>query len=228
MNRYALCLATMLLTTACGTTVFHADFDAPDNVIGSVPATAQRVGQVTVESGSGAISVVASPGATPSTKWVRIWRPDVPTPGPESVLMCQLVGATRPTRYVLTATLYIQSGTDMATVQFEPPSSPGRSRGSFLHLDFMPEGDVRIDDGAVRFGRVPRDQPFLLIVALDISPTAATARITLSGRASGSQDYTIDPRLLPIASQFGVVKFWMGFQRHGALSVDDIIVTRRD
>jgi hypothetical protein len=92
----------------------------------------------------------------------------------------------------------------------------------------MPEGDVRIDDGAVRFGHFPHDQSFVLQVNLDISQTTATAEVTLlGGEASGNTTANIQPLLLPLARQFGAVKFWVGFQHEATFFVDDIIVTRK-
>ena len=129
--------------------------------------------------------------------------------------------------YTLLTSLYIPSGTGAVTVQFEPFVEPNEYFG-FMHLDFMPEGDVRVDDGPVRFGHFPRDQAFVLSVNLVITSTTATAHISLIGTgASGSQDVSVDPSLFSAAHQFGAVRFWMGFQWQGSFFADDILVTRR-
>jgi hypothetical protein len=130
--------------------------------------------------------------------------------------------------YGFLAALFIPQDTGVVTVQFEPIPEPNEYFG-FLHLDFMPEGDVRIDDGPVRFGPFPRDQSFVLSVHLVITETTATAEITLLGRgASGSTTVDVHPGLLRAARQFGAVRFWMGFQHQGSFFVDEIIVTRRN
>jgi hypothetical protein len=70
---------------------------------------------------------------------------------------------------------WLSSRPGAVTVAFEPFGFPEDSYTNFLHLDFMPEGDVRIDDGPVRFGHFSRDQVFALAVGLNITATAATA-----------------------------------------------------
>jgi hypothetical protein len=130
--------------------------------------------------------------------------------------------------YWLLASLYIPDGTGAVTVQFEPFIEPNEYFG-FMHLDFMPEGDVRIDDGPVRFGHFPRDLAFVLSVNLVITATTATAHISLIGEGtSGSTDVSVNPSLLSAARQFGAVRFWMGFQWQGSFFVDNILVTRRN
>jgi hypothetical protein len=65
-------------------------------------------------------------------------------------------------------------------------------------------------------------------VTLNISASAATARIVLSGAgASGQADYNIIPALRPMARQFGAIRIWMGFPWTGAFDATNIVVTRR-
>ncbi len=97
----------------------------------------------------------------------------------------------------------------------------------FLHIDFMPEGNVRVDDGATRFGQFPKDKNFTVSVKLAITSTTATAEITLFGTgASGSTTVNVDPLLMVPARRFGAVRPFMGFQQPGTFFVKDIIVTR--
>jgi len=217
----------LLLGTACAsTTVLQANFNA--DTLGSPPAPAQGVGTVSVDPGGGAVTVVAAPApALPANKWVQISHPIAPSPqtGMRGDF-AQFFGAGN---YSLLASLYIPSGTGAVTVAFEPIGFPESSYTNFMHLDFMPEGDVRVDDGPVRFGHFPRDQPFALAVGLNITATTATAHISLFGTgASGTQDVNVSPILLPLAPRFDAVRFWMGFQWQGSFFVDDVIVTRQN
>ena len=218
-------LILLLLLTACNsTTVLLANFNS-DNV-GSPPGSTQATGTVSVDPGAGSVTVVPAPVATlPANKWVQISHPTTPSPqtGMRG-LFSQFNGLGN---YTLLTSLYIPSGTGAVTVQFEPFVEPNEYFG-FMHLDFMPEGDVRVDDGPVRFGHFPRDQAFVLSVNLVITSTTATAHISLIGTgASGSQDVSVDPSLFSAAHQFGAVRFWMGFQWQGSFFADDILVTRR-
>ena len=224
--RLHLCVALgLLLLGGCNsTTVLLSNFK--NDTIGSPPAPAQPTGTVSVNPGSGSVIVVAAPNPDlPSNKWAQINHPNAQTP--ETTLTGDFEGATGVGNYSLVASMYIPSGAGVVTVQFETLVSP-QPHLSFLHLDFMPEGDVRVDDSAVRFGNFPRDQAFVLNVTLDITATNATAEITLlGGSASGNQTVNIQPLLLPLARQFGAVKFWIGFQHEASFFVDDILVTRK-
>ena len=151
------------------------------------------------------------------------------TPSPQTAMRGDFSRFDGVGNYTLLASLFIPSGAGVVTVQFEPFGEGPTSYLNFMHLDFMPEGDVRVDDGAVRFGRFPRDQVFALSVNVVITATTATAQITLFGTgASGSADVSVNPSLLAVARKFGAVRFWMGFQSQGSFFVDDILVTRRN
>jgi len=60
-----------------------------------------------------------------------------------------------------------------ATIQFEQ-LTPSNDR--FLHLDLLPDNQVRIDDNeTTKFGTFPRDQPFIVQVTLDPLPRTPTS-----------------------------------------------------
>lgn len=216
---------TMLLTACNSTMVLRANFNA--NTIGSPPTAAQDIGTVSLDQGAGTITVVDPPAAGLAEKWVRISHP---TPiSPQTAMTARFSGPGGAGRYGLLTQLFIPSDTGIVTVQFEPFSTRPDSYANFLHLDFMPEGDIRVDDGTMRFGRFPRDRAFLLTVGLDITATRATVHVRLAGAgASGSADVPINPRFLSAAMQFSAVKFWMGFEHTGSFYVDDIVVTRQN
>src|SRR5439155_1316815 len=110
--------------------------------------------------------------------------PDMPCSGQR----CKLAGSFCPHAF-----LRLAGGADLPTV--------------FLHLDFMPDNRVRIDDDpGTLFGTFPRDQVFIVQVTLNIDASAATAHTVLSGAgASGQADYTIISALRPVARQFGAI-----------------------
>lgn len=217
-------LGLLLLWSACnGTTLLQANFNS--DAVGSPPAPAQGTGTVSVDKGAGTVIVVAKPAAgLPDYRWARINHPAAPSP--ETTMTGHFSQFGGNGHYNLLASLFLPSGAGVATVQFEAFGSSA----DFLHLDFMPEGNVRVDDvESSRFGQFPRDQAFVVSVNLDITAAAATAHVALLGAgASGSTDVAVKPALLPVAHQFGAVKFWMGFQHKGSFFVDDILVKRKN
>ena len=178
-----------------------------------------------IEGPPGTVIVVAPP-VTPSGKWVRISRPtaDSGIAGFQGVVS-EFRGEGE---YNFSATVFMPPGSGVATIQFEPFSQPPSTGVSFLHIDFMPDDRVRIDDvESTRFGTFPRGQPFIVQVTLDLNESP-NAHIVLSGAgASGSADRNIIPALHPVARQFGAVRLWMGFPHTGAFDATNIVVTRR-
>lgn len=217
--------AVLFFSGSCNsTTVLLSNFK--NDTVGSPPAPTQPTGTVSVSPGAGSVTVVAAPNPDlPANKWAHISHPTAPSP--ETTLTGDFEGQTGIGNYSLIASMFIPADAEVVTVQFETLVSP-QPHLSFFHIDFMPEGDVRIDDGAVRFGHFPRDKSFVLQVNLNITPTTATAEVTLlGGEASGNITADIQPVLLPLARQFGAVKFWVGFQHEASFFVDDILVTRK-
>lgn len=217
-------LGLLLLSACTSTTILLSNFSS--DTIGSPPAPAQATGTVSVDPGSGSVVIVAAPNPQlPSNKWAQINHPVAQSQ--QTTLTGDLVQPTGIGNYGLIASVFIPSGAGVVTVQFETLVSP-QPHLSFFHLDFMPEGDVRIDDGAVRFGHFPRDQSFVLQVNLSITATTATAEVTLlGGTASGNKTVNIQPIFLPLSRQFGAVKFWVGAQHQASFFVDDIVVTKK-
>jgi hypothetical protein len=225
--KVAALLALVLVFAACNsTTVFHANFDA--DTIGSPPGHVQDVGTVSLDEGAGTVRVVAPPTVGTSSNWVRIAHPTTPTP--QTAMRGDFAHFDGTGNYLMLCSLYIPSGTQLVTVQFEPFGQPATSYVNFFHIDFMTEDDVRIDDNnAVRFGHFPRNQIFVLSVQLNITNSGSTAHVALLGSgASGSIDVPINPAFQNIATQFGAIRFWMGFQWTGWFLADDITVTRRN
>jgi hypothetical protein len=109
-------------------------------------------------------------------------------------------------------------------------STPPQGCGGGLHIDFLTDNTVRINDDAnTRFGTFPRDQAFVVTVTLNINASNPTAHISLTGaggRATGDADYAIvTPVFISWAQQSGAVKLWMGFPWQGVFDASDIIVT---
>ena len=224
--RMAALAVALISLAACGTTtVLHATFDTEP--VGGPPAATQPIGTVTTANGAGSVTVAGSPVPGEQSHWARIRHPN--QPAPETVLRAQFDAPHGPGKYGLLCVLFIPSGTGVATVQFENFGGSIGSAADFMHLDFMPENNVRINDDpnpSHRFGTFTRDKSFVLSVQIDSTVNPPKATVTLLGAgASGSADV---PNLPAIANQFGAVRVWMGFQFTGTFFVDDILVTRRN
>jgi hypothetical protein len=170
----------------------------------------------------GTVRVVPPPTGT-SNNWARITHPNPSVPTAPRGDFAQFRGVST---YALLAALVIPSGAGVVTLQFEPFGCPASDYTSFLHLDFMPNNTVRVDDGQASFGTFPRDQLFTVSVRLDITAASTRTHFQLFGTgAAGDLDFTVQPLFQNLARQFGAVKFWMGFPHTGSFAVDDIVVT---
>jgi hypothetical protein len=229
----------LLLLTGCGaTTVFQSSFNAT--------ALAASTGTVVIPQGS-VVSVSTPPNAT--GYWAKIQRA-APPGSPISTLQCNLSQVQQTGSYSLLAVLYIPSPVKLtnrdatapsisnpleptnpdATVEFDTSPQSGPPSQSFLHLDFTPNNNVRINDNSAQvFGTFPRDQFFTLAVTMDITSSSAVAHLSLFGSgASGTQDVTINNVPLSFPQQFGEVQFYMGFPWNGSFYVSEILVTRKN
>ena len=219
------CVAVLILLTGCAQeTLFKSNFD--QTPISQPPSQAQAVGTANVDGPAGSVIVVGPP-VVPSGKWVQI-----SSSSPQHVTSLQGVFAQvrGDGTYLFSAILFIPHGSGPATIRFESqsvviPDLPI----TFLHLDFMPDNRVRIDDDpATLFGTFPSDQTFIVQVTLNINASAATAHIVLSGAgASGQTDHTISAGFLPVARQFGAIRLMMGFPSTGRFDATTIVVTRQ-
>jgi len=216
---------TLVLTACNSTTLLLVNFGA--DAAGSEPSLNQNTGTVLLERGSGSITVVDAPAAgLAANKWARIIHPSTPTP--QTGIKCNFAGGGGGAGgYGVLMSLYIPNGTGAVTIQFEQGGDVN-NYNSFMHLDFMPQGDVRVNDNeTLRFGQFPRDQVFVVSVNLVITATSATAEISLLGTgASGNLSAPLSS--VALANQFGAVRVWMGYQWTGTFFVDDIIVNRRN
>jgi hypothetical protein len=238
-------LGLMLLLIGCGAvTVFQSSFDS--NPVGAPPSPNQSTGTVTVSGAPGAVVIVSTP-PNATGNWAQIQRAAGPTV-PISMLQADFSQPPQNATYSLLAVLLIPSGSGLATVEFDtyaqtnqpiPPST------GFLHVDF---GDFPLQDGSVAKNTIrindstlpcppsapnpcifPRDRPFTFSANLTIGASSASAHLGLvgaGGLATGSTDISnVTP--LALASQFGEMKFYMGFPWSGSFDVTNIIVTRQ-
>jgi hypothetical protein len=219
-------VAVMLLTGCATTTLFQSNFDP--SVVGQPPSQVQAVGTANVAGDPGSVVVVAPP-VVPSGKWVEIGRSDAQRSG-LAIFQGNFVRSQGAGTYTFSTFLYIPSGSsNVATIQFDQFGWPVSDvTGGFLHIDFLQDNTVRIDDNVnTIFGQFPRNQVFIVQVTLNINPTAPTAHIVLSGAgASGEKDYAIStPVFISWAQNFGAVKLWMGFPWTGKFDATQIVVT---
>lgn len=220
-------LVILMSLTGCATTVFQSDFGP--SAIGQPPSQAQAVGTANV---SGSV-VVVGPPVLPSGKWVQMSRSATPpdqNPSPLAIFQGNFVKSHGAGIYTFSTFLHFPSGNNnVATIQFDRFGWPVSDvTGGFLHIDFLPDNSVRIDDkDNTKFGQFPRNQVFIVQVTLNINSTTPTARISLSGAgASGETTYAIStPVFVSWAQQFGAVKLWMGFPWTGKFDATQIVVT---
>lgn len=227
-SRVGVLLGSVLLgACACtSTTLLEVRFD--DDVLGEPPSTTQEVGTLFVENGAGRVVVVDTPASQvlPRDKrWARISHPESGTPQTSMRAMMTAPGGLGD--FSITAVLYVPSGGAVPTIQLEPFALPPSSYASFLHVDLLTDGSLRIDDGTETFGHFPHDQLFLLSIQLKVDEAGATARVAPVGAgASGLAEVSIAAPSL--ARQLGAVRVWMGYQFGGDFYVDDVVVVKRE
>jgi hypothetical protein len=216
--------ALLLLLPGCAAeTVFLAAFNS--DAVGSPPSPTQSAGTVAVDQGAGTVRVVG-PLAETTANSVEISHPFAPSA--PTALQCRFAQFKGDGTYRVLARLFIPKGCGIVTLQFEPFAQGPAIYTNFMHLDFMPNNTVRLDDGSTVFGTFPRDQYFTVSVSLDISASGATSRLALFGEgASGTLDYTVTGPLV-LARQFGAVRLWMGSQHTGSFQAVPVLVTWRE
>jgi len=221
------CSAAFLLATGCNTTtLFQSSFNS--DAVGAPPSHNQANGTIDVSGASGSVVIVSSPPDSGSDHWGKIQRGGG-TEVPITTMQCTFSQFYNAGSYTLTAFFFIPSGSGLATVEFDTSPQAGPPYQGFMHLDFMQNNTVRINDDSNQvFGTFPRDQVFGLNVGLEITSSSAIAHMGLFGAgASGTKDFSnITP--LSFAQQFGAVKFWMGFPWTGSFDVTNIVVTRKN
>jgi hypothetical protein len=219
----AVFFAFAMLGGCTSETLFQSNFDATS--VGQPPAAAQQVGTAAIDAPTGSVIVVAPP-VQPSGHWLQISRPSGPA---VSSFQGKLIRMPGQGTYTFTATLFMPKNAQTATVQLERFGNSVSDLSGFLHLDFTPENNVRInDDDGTRFGQFPRDQAFIVQITLTIAPTTATAHIILSGAdASGDSNYTVPIPFINQAQQFGAIRVWQGFPHIGGFDVTNIVVSKK-
>lgn len=229
MRRLLFVIVLFALTTAgsCNSEkLFQSNFDA--TAVNQPPAANQQVGTASVDGPPGSVIVVAAPpNAQPSGKWLQVSRPNGPQVASFQGKLKQQPGDGT---YVFSTALFIpQNNGGIATIQFEPFNQPVTDPRGFLHLDFLSNNRVRIDDDdSTIFGQFPRNQVFLVQVTLTINASNPSAHIILSGAgASGEANRTVPPPLRPQAQQFGAVRIWMGFPNTGVFQATNVVVSRK-
>lgn len=218
----ALLMVAAWLSGCASETLFQSSFSS--NAAGMPPAANQATGTIQSTGAPGSVLVVPAP-PNASGQWAQISRKG--EQAPISSMLCNFAALKGEGTYGLLAVMYIPSGSGLATVEFDTGLGSSPPSAGFLHIDFLQNNTLRInDDNAQMFGSFPRDQFFTLSVTLEITATAATAHLQVFGAgASGSRDVAVSP--LSLARQIGAVRFWMGFPWNGSFDVTNILVTRR-
>src|SRR5205823_2559079 len=173
-----LSLAVCSSSNPTNTTVLLANFNA--EAVNSPPAGTQPVGTVQSSDGGsgGSVRVVALPDPAAPSKAARINHPTLGAAGP--VLRAQFDSAHGTGHYGMLAAVFIPSDTGAVTLVLESLNGNVSSALQFLHLDFMPENNVRLNDNnADRFGTFPRDKTFVVSIVVDTTVSPFKATITL-------------------------------------------------
>ena len=129
---------------AVGETLFQSNFDPTP--INQPPAHVQKVGTANILHGSGSVIVVAPPVVL--GKWVQIVRANN-AEAPVARAAGQLSKFAGDGTYTFSTILFIPCGSpsrNVATIQFESFGQPVATLSSFLHIDFLQDNHVRIDD----------------------------------------------------------------------------------
>jgi hypothetical protein len=219
------CAALLALSGCASETLFRSNFDSTP--AHQPPSATQSIGTANIDGPPGSVLVEAAP-PTLNGKWLQVSRPQGPATAGFQGKFVQFRGNGI---YTFSATLFMPSQAGVATIQFEPFTNQGSDLAAFLHLDFLPDNQVRIDDNdATKFGSFPRDQPFIVQVTLDINATASTAHIVLAGAGVGpdnTRDRTVLAPLQNRSQQFGAIRVWQGFPHVGAFKAANIAVTKK-
>ena len=221
--RLASIVAALTLSGCATETLFRSNFDATPE--GQPPSPTQAVGTAGVFGPPGSVKIVTGvPGL--NGKFLEISRPTGPDVAGMQGKFEQFRGNGR---YTFSATVVMPLDSQVATIQFEQFTNPSTSLSAFLHLDFMSDNKVRIDDNeAATFGEFVRGEPFIVQVKLDIGDTASAANIILSGGgASGEHNHAITGPAQTQSRNFGAIRIWQGFPHTGRFDVQNVAVTRR-
>jgi hypothetical protein len=232
--KIVLMLTGYLLLSGCASEImFRSSFNA--NAVGGPPAVNQAIGTIAIDGAPGSVVIVPAPVNTtppqPTGHWAQIRRDRGPG-NPVATMHCNLSASRGDGSYSVLAVLFIPSGSGLATVEFATARQAAPASFGFMHLDFLENNRVRVNDNSTQvFGTFPRDQFFTLAVTLNITASSATANLQLlGGTASGGMDINLVTQAAPLflVRQFGIVRFSKGFDWGGFFDVTDIIVTRKN
>ncbi len=215
--------AALLFTTGCSSvTLFQSNFNL--DPVGAPPPHIQATGTIDVAGSPNSVLAVNAPSGA-NEHWAKISRSG--NEAPITTMLCNFSAVSGPVTSSLAAAMFIPDGSGLATIEFDTSPFGSPANTGFLHLDFMQDGTVRMDDNPAEvWGTYSHDKSFDVFVTLDITSTTAVAHMSLIGSGtSGTKDYNVP--LGKFANQLGAVKFWMGFPWQGSFDVTDIIVTKR-
>jgi hypothetical protein len=228
---YNIALLGKIVFLSAQETLFRSDFDPTE--VGLPPDPNQAVGTCTVQPPPPERSVVVvDPPAPPQQKWLRIVRPNGPD---QAVFQGNFSHAAGDGIYTFTTAVFLPSDSPVSSISFLTTTGPHQ----FLHIDFLPSNQLRVDDIGPVFGSFARDLPFTVQVVLNINASFSTVQVLLSGAASGQLNYTIgesaqssgDKAAAQAHSrQFDAIQLWQGFeiQQAGPFDVTNIVVSRSD
>ncbi|HMG15646.1 MAG TPA: hypothetical protein VK590_09375 [Saprospiraceae bacterium] len=130
-------------------------------------------------------------------------------------------------KYIFTSYLYIPSGGGVASIQFEAWDQAIYTRDNFLHLDFLPNGNVMIDgDSSSKFGHFPHDSVFVVQATIDLT-TAPNVNIVLTGGgANGHSNKIIQALYQSNAYKFGSFRLISETPIKGSFYATNILIEK--
>ena len=226
---YDIALLGKIVFVAAQEILFESNFD--QTAIDQPPSPTQQVGTAKVEP-PGNVTVF-NPPVLSTENWVLLGKRKRgtkdgvdPTYADGAYWDCYLTETPGPGVYLFSAELFLplpdaEGVNNVASISFETAAGD-----EFMHVDFLPNNRARVDDIGDEFGSFPRGAGFLVQVALNTETSPATAKVVLTGAASGSQDATVKPPWQQWAPEFGAVKLWQGVGDTGGFWATNIVVTQ--
>lgn len=125
------------------------------------------------------------------------------------------------------AALNIPSGSETVSFSLESPAAAPNAYEGFLHIDFLTNNRLRIDDHATAiFGTFPYDKTFVFSMLFHLEPAGSYVEVCVTGNgAEGSHRYDIRTPYA-LMSQFQAARFWFGFDWKGRCYIDDFMITK--
>ncbi|MEO6819240.1 MAG: hypothetical protein ABI204_05895 [Ginsengibacter sp.] len=215
----ALSTACILLGSCSEKSLFVSNFSA--NTQNQPPAHVQKVSTLDVIT-PGTVIIAPSPVSV-SGNWAKTIRTG--TNSPNAGFNCNNLKMIGEGQFRFSAALFISGNSGLVTIDFLPDLPSGLS---FLHIDFMQNNGLRLQDSQIIPGmRFPKDSIFIAQVTLKITSTEGTAHIALGGvGTAGTFDYNLNETELRLAKRFSKTELFIGYPWTGSFFATNIVTSQ--